>query len=829
MRRAGWRVGGVLVVVLAFLAGPSLASATDYTWSGAGNSQLWSNGTNWGGVAPSGSVGTLTFPDLSGVSACTSSPPTEACYQSFNDVSGITANALSITGGPYNLSGNGITLGTGGITAAAGSGALPFASLSTPLALSGPQTWSVSGESLSINGNVTGSSQALALQGTGGSFDDVSDIEVGPITAATGADVLLSGPGTPLLNWTDGNPVTFNSAWLEIYEPAKTGPISMTGSSHLTGSPDAAQTLTVNGGVSFSSGTVVDENILSSGTTAGTNYSQLTASGAVDLGGASFAVHGGSGACPTLNVGDVDTMIQTTGSVSGTFSGLPDGSVVSLVSCSGSAPTVRINYTAHTVTATVVTAGGGGGGSSYALSVAANGSGSGGITSSDGNINCGSTCSHVYPSGTSVTLTATPSAGSTFAGWSGGGCSGAGSCTVTMTQAQTVTATFNVTPTPIYELTISDGGSGSGAVTSSDGTINCGSDCSHNYTNGTLVTLTASAAPGSTFAGWLGAGCSGSGACVVSMTTGQAVAAIFNTVPPPPPAPPPAPGYSETAGGLAHTWTNYLNAGGTQGPSIQGGQTVAVACKIQGFRVADGNTWWYRIAASPWNGNYYVSADAFYNNGQTSGSLRGTPFVDNRVPDCAGGAPSAPPPPPQPAHTYPVMNAAGGVYWRSGPDWNTAVRITGDGFYPGTTVTVTCFRLGAGNVPGSANRMWEQARWYSGRGTGYGWINEHFIDDGVGINQHSPGAPACSGSGSGPIVEPPPSPTPGPPSTPPPSLFGSMGGPTTRRVSVINLAGVPQRDISAFETAAQHMINGDFHAAWGRSDIELGPEARLDC
>ena len=62
--------------------------------------------------------------------------------------------------------------------------------------------------------------------------------------------------------------------------------------------------------------------------------------------------------------------------------------------------------------------------------------------------------------------------------------------------------------------------------------------------------------------------------------------------------------------------------------------TVQVACKVSGFRVADGNTWWYRIASAPWSNNYYVSADAFYNNGQTSGSLVGTPFVDSNVPNC---------------------------------------------------------------------------------------------------------------------------------------------------------------------------------------------------
>lgn len=99
-----------------------------------------------------------------------------------------------------------------------------------------------------------------------------------------------------------------------------------------------------------------------------------------------------------------------------------------------------------------------------------------------------------------------------------------------------------------------------------------------------------------------------------------------------PPSPPPT--YSETVGGDAHTWTNYTNAGGVQGPTIPAYQTVQIACKVTGFRVADGNTWWYRIASAPWSNVYYVSADAFYNNGATSGPLQGTPFVDPAVPDC---------------------------------------------------------------------------------------------------------------------------------------------------------------------------------------------------
>ena len=97
-------------------------------------------------------------------------------------------------------------------------------------------------------------------------------------------------------------------------------------------------------------------------------------------------------------------------------------------------------------------------------------------------------------------------------------------------------------------------------------------------------------------------------------------------------------GFNETTGGAANTWSNYTNAGGTQGPTIGAHVTVSIACKITGFRVADGNTWWYLVASSPWNSQFYVSADPFYNNGQTSGSLIGTPFVDSAVPTCGGSS-----------------------------------------------------------------------------------------------------------------------------------------------------------------------------------------------
>jgi hypothetical protein len=82
------------------------------------------------------------------------------------------------------------------------------------------------------------------------------------------------------------------------------------------------------------------------------------------------------------------------------------------------------------------------------LTVGKSGSGSGTVTSNVGGISCGATCAVAFNYGSTVTLTESPASGSTFAGWSGAGCSGTGTCTVTMNAAQTVTAAFNALPKP---------------------------------------------------------------------------------------------------------------------------------------------------------------------------------------------------------------------------------------------------------------------------------------------------------------------------------------------------------------------------------------------
>ena len=106
--------------------------------------------------------------------------------------------------------------------------------------------------------------------------------------------------------------------------------------------------------------------------------------------------------------------------------------------CSGTGSCPVTVSAATTVTATFTL-------TPVTLTVATSGTGSGTVGSTPSGISCGVDCTETVAHGTSLTLTATPAAGSTFIGW-GGACSGTGSCPVTMSAATAVTATFNVDP-----------------------------------------------------------------------------------------------------------------------------------------------------------------------------------------------------------------------------------------------------------------------------------------------------------------------------------------------------------------------------------------------
>jgi hypothetical protein len=80
-------------------------------------------------------------------------------------------------------------------------------------------------------------------------------------------------------------------------------------------------------------------------------------------------------------------------------------------------------------------------GSAHQLGVTRAGSGAGTVTSEDLTIDCGAICTQSYADGSTVTLTATPDAGSVFTGWLGG-CTGTAQCSITIAATTSVSATF---------------------------------------------------------------------------------------------------------------------------------------------------------------------------------------------------------------------------------------------------------------------------------------------------------------------------------------------------------------------------------------------------
>jgi hypothetical protein len=206
-------------------------------------------------------------------------------------------------------------------------------------------------------------------------------------------------------------------------------------------------------------------------------------------------------------------VVTLTASAAGgsTFSGWSGGGCSGTGNCS-----VTLNA-ATTVTAGIAP-------QQFTLSVGKAGTGTGTVTSNPGGINCGGACTASYNGGTVVGLTAAAAAGSTFTGWSGGGCSGTGTCTVTMNAATTVTATFT---RQRFTLTVTHAGVGLGTVSSSPAGINnCSGTCSATFVSGPVVQI---ATPGllSAFDGWSGGGCSGTGPCTMNLTSDKTVTASF--------------------------------------------------------------------------------------------------------------------------------------------------------------------------------------------------------------------------------------------------------------------------------------------------------------
>lgn len=154
--------------------------------------------------------------------------------------------------------------------------------------------------------------------------------------------------------------------------------------------------------------------------------------------------------------------------------------------------------------------------------------GTGTISSSPAGISCtGGSCSTTIAWGSSITLTAAPTAGSSLIEWSGA-CSGS-ALSVTLS-----TVRYDTSCAARFEsakrLTVSLPGSGVGTVTASSGGLSCSSgSCTADYAYRETVTLTATPTSGSTFESW-GGSCSGtSPTATVTMLADQTCTANFKS------------------------------------------------------------------------------------------------------------------------------------------------------------------------------------------------------------------------------------------------------------------------------------------------------------
>lgn len=159
--------------------------------------------------------------------------------------------------------------------------------------------------------------------------------------------------------------------------------------------------------------------------------------------------------------------------------------------------------------------------------------GGGGVFGSGSGISCGDVdplpqvCSALVALGSTVTLNAFGDPGEYFRSWSGFPCVSEptnNTCTFTLTGDVSGNASFFSQPV----LFVTKSGTGTGTVTSSPSGIDCGANCTYPYAPGTLVTLTATPNAGSTFTGWSGGGCTGTGTCVVNVNQSKTVTATFN-------------------------------------------------------------------------------------------------------------------------------------------------------------------------------------------------------------------------------------------------------------------------------------------------------------
>jgi hypothetical protein len=242
-----------------------------------------------------------------------------------------------------------------------------------PLQLSASQKWSIANRSsgkigengLLLGNEVTGEGSELTLELTNGpALILENSTEVGPVTIegpnATGQHIanglVLLGEGE--LNSADHHSVDLRNAFF-----GGTGAVGALTTHNAT--LDVGSATDPVGGLKVSSvtldsasGTIFE--VMGSGATAQTDYSQLVSTGPVELAGPIVVVVGKpskAASCPVLTPGQKYTFVSTTGMLSGMFSNVPEGgpeiSITFTKECSHPSQTMQIAYNRSVGTETV--------------------------------------------------------------------------------------------------------------------------------------------------------------------------------------------------------------------------------------------------------------------------------------------------------------------------------------------------------------------------------------------------------------------------------------------------------------------------------------------
>lgn len=357
------------------LLAASSANAAISRWTGeAAQGSGWSAAKNWQGeVAPSapGPV-SLAFPRLIGCIG--------ACYESKNDLSGLSVESLTIDDGDdYKLSGDEISLGAGGLEASPEAGAAGAAGdvFGLPIELGATQTWNVEQR----DGEPTGEN-GVALYGdlTGPAYGLNIDLRDGPVVyfddkleaARLVVENTISGEMNGLVDLqgaelnADGAPVELSHTFL--VGAGVLGALKTDGVGVGVGVPEDPALGIEMSSATFDSSSELEFLIAGTGSEPWRDYSQLFSEGAVSLGGSKLYVYvyppNESGSCPVPSVGQTYTFVETTGTLTGTFGNAPEEGEIPILpahACGSPVPwykrDLRIAYhesgATQTVTATV--------------------------------------------------------------------------------------------------------------------------------------------------------------------------------------------------------------------------------------------------------------------------------------------------------------------------------------------------------------------------------------------------------------------------------------------------------------------------------------------